>query len=214
MGRSTKPYTEDELLDRCADAAWRYCQSHRAAINEKAKIRMRSRRDALKRAPSTIQLEYAMGKSPKTPLASTLATKNPPAKASVQTITKAPHPRAPGSPTPLLLTDITAGDDDDEERDAESQPDNSDEDGWQGDSEREVPQRRQQLIGWDSLRLKSVQLRLRVTFFVGESVGSLAMSGIKAIRPHYDPLKTVTNHTMPLSSSRQALRNNTVDFSH
>ncbi|KAJ7741967.1 hypothetical protein DFH07DRAFT_777892 [Mycena maculata] len=50
--------TQEEILDRRAHIAWKYRECNRAVINEKAKLHMRRRREALKKAPSEIQLEY------------------------------------------------------------------------------------------------------------------------------------------------------------
>ncbi|KAJ7036484.1 hypothetical protein C8F04DRAFT_1258049 [Mycena alexandri] len=47
--------TDAEVLDRRAQAAWEYRQRHRAAVNEKARLRMQKRREALKHASSDVQ---------------------------------------------------------------------------------------------------------------------------------------------------------------
>ncbi|KAJ7020704.1 hypothetical protein C8F04DRAFT_1274620 [Mycena alexandri] len=50
-----KRSTDAEVLARRAQAAWQYRQRNRAAVNERARIRMQKRREALKNAPSDFQ---------------------------------------------------------------------------------------------------------------------------------------------------------------
>ncbi|KAJ7716567.1 hypothetical protein B0H16DRAFT_1741230 [Mycena metata] len=72
--KSKKAPTDARILERRAQAAWEYRQRNRAAVNERAKLRMQKsveylspaypinfcrRRDALKHAPSEIQQEAA-----------------------------------------------------------------------------------------------------------------------------------------------------------
>ncbi|KAJ6478378.1 hypothetical protein C8R45DRAFT_934149 [Mycena sanguinolenta] len=135
MGTAKKKPTNQEL-DRRADAAWQYRQKNREATNAKAKTQMRRWREALKHASSAVQLEYAMraaqyrhkyqqqpsprealGKA-QTPQPATHKTPKPakqpsPREAFRKTQMQAhSRPRAPGSPTPLSLSDIAAQDDD------------------------------------------------------------------------------------------------------
>ncbi|KAJ7796573.1 hypothetical protein B0H13DRAFT_1934517, partial [Mycena leptocephala] len=58
--KQTKKPTQDEILDRRAQAAWEYRQRNRQAVNERAKIRMRERREQLKTAPNAVQLEHSL----------------------------------------------------------------------------------------------------------------------------------------------------------
>ncbi|KAJ7106122.1 hypothetical protein C8R43DRAFT_1140610 [Mycena crocata] len=61
MARSKKPKPSEEVVkERRAQAAWEYRQRNPAAINEKARLRMRDRREALRTAPSGIQLLHAV----------------------------------------------------------------------------------------------------------------------------------------------------------
>ncbi|KAJ7820054.1 hypothetical protein B0H13DRAFT_2378049 [Mycena leptocephala] len=174
--------TRDEVLDRRAQAAWNYRQRNQEAINAKAKLRMRQRRETLLTAPSAVQLEHSIRaaqyrrnylertKKPVKPLAKVPSKKSQPTtvtrvapaanqqnqKQSAVTPSRAskpvakpapkpklprqgilptpsvhPRPRIPGSPSPRSLGDIADGDDD-----AESEMD-SDDDGWDADSERD-----------------------------------------------------------------------------
>ncbi|KAJ7716046.1 hypothetical protein DFH07DRAFT_785490 [Mycena maculata] len=52
--------TQDEILDQRAQAAWEYHQRNKEAINAKARVRMRRRREELKTASSDIQQEYTV----------------------------------------------------------------------------------------------------------------------------------------------------------
>ncbi|KAJ7665346.1 hypothetical protein DFH06DRAFT_1323741 [Mycena polygramma] len=56
--KTTKARNDPELLDGAALRAWRYRQRHRDSVNEKAKARMRQKREQLKSAPSAVQHEY------------------------------------------------------------------------------------------------------------------------------------------------------------
>ncbi|KAK7033757.1 hypothetical protein R3P38DRAFT_3185520 [Favolaschia claudopus] len=58
MARPKSKLTKEQLLERRAQAAWEYRQ--RAAVNEKARLRMRARRERLRRAPADVQSEYAV----------------------------------------------------------------------------------------------------------------------------------------------------------
>ncbi|KAJ7649150.1 hypothetical protein DFH06DRAFT_1332171 [Mycena polygramma] len=55
-----KSRTPDEVLDRRAQLAREYRERNREKVNEKARLRMRRRREALQKAPSAIQLEYSV----------------------------------------------------------------------------------------------------------------------------------------------------------
>ncbi|KAJ7666209.1 hypothetical protein DFH06DRAFT_1322828 [Mycena polygramma] len=55
-----KSRTPDEVLDRRAQLAREYRERNREKINEKARLRMRRRREALQKAPSAIQLDYSV----------------------------------------------------------------------------------------------------------------------------------------------------------
>ncbi|KAJ7734682.1 hypothetical protein B0H16DRAFT_1731742 [Mycena metata] len=46
-----------EVLARRAQTAWEYCQRNRTVVNEKARVRVQKRREALKEAPSDVQQE-------------------------------------------------------------------------------------------------------------------------------------------------------------
>ncbi|KAJ7752278.1 hypothetical protein B0H16DRAFT_1723624 [Mycena metata] len=58
---TTKPKrkraADEEILARRAHAAWEYRQRNRAVVNEKARVRMQKRREALRHAPSDVQQE-------------------------------------------------------------------------------------------------------------------------------------------------------------
>ncbi|KAK6984034.1 hypothetical protein R3P38DRAFT_2807230 [Favolaschia claudopus] len=60
MGRPRTKLTQEQILARRAQAAWEYRQRHRAAVNEKARLRMRAHREKLRRAPADVQVEYAV----------------------------------------------------------------------------------------------------------------------------------------------------------
>ncbi|KAK7022210.1 hypothetical protein R3P38DRAFT_3173188 [Favolaschia claudopus] len=68
MARPKSKLTKEQILERRAQAAWEYRQRltnvererHRAAVNEKARARMRARREKLRRAPADVQLEHAV----------------------------------------------------------------------------------------------------------------------------------------------------------
>ncbi|KAJ7678251.1 hypothetical protein DFH06DRAFT_1317029 [Mycena polygramma] len=52
--------TAEEQLEGDAQRAWAYRQRHREKINEKARLRMRRRREELAKAPSAIRQEYTV----------------------------------------------------------------------------------------------------------------------------------------------------------
>ncbi|KAK7019062.1 hypothetical protein R3P38DRAFT_3200303 [Favolaschia claudopus] len=58
MARPKSKLSKEELLARRAQAAYEYRQ--RASVNEKARLRMRARREKLRRAPADVQLEHAV----------------------------------------------------------------------------------------------------------------------------------------------------------
>ncbi|KAK7019474.1 hypothetical protein R3P38DRAFT_3194269 [Favolaschia claudopus] len=78
MGRPRSKLSPEEILARRAQAAWEYRQRcvllilppapapadlrvrHKAAVNEKARLRMRAHRQKLQQAPASVQLEYAV----------------------------------------------------------------------------------------------------------------------------------------------------------
>ncbi|KAK6992991.1 hypothetical protein R3P38DRAFT_3224402 [Favolaschia claudopus] len=60
MARPKSKLTRQEILSRRAQAAWEYRQRNKAAVNEKARLRMRDRREKLRRASAAVQLEYAV----------------------------------------------------------------------------------------------------------------------------------------------------------
>ncbi|KAJ7046289.1 hypothetical protein C8F04DRAFT_1248538 [Mycena alexandri] len=60
MARSKPKLTQEEVLDRRAQAAREYRQRHRESVNEKARLRMQKRRAALLTAPSAVQLEQSV----------------------------------------------------------------------------------------------------------------------------------------------------------
>ncbi|KAJ6449415.1 hypothetical protein C8R47DRAFT_1224965 [Mycena vitilis] len=184
MVRKKSKRTPEEIRDRRADKAWAYRQRNRETVNEKARLRMRQKREALKSAPSAVQLEHAIrseqyrrhymdrckeAMKPLPKLPGKVVKASSPVKAAVQTpprqrprASKAPPtpkkkgvapPQSPsvrtctpsekktreptqvtlqsrarvsGSPCPRSLADIDKDDDED-----------TDEEGWEGDSERE-----------------------------------------------------------------------------
>ncbi|KAK6992476.1 hypothetical protein R3P38DRAFT_2802772 [Favolaschia claudopus] len=60
MARRESKYTPEELRQRRAQASWEYRQRNQAATNDKARLRMRAKREKLLRAPSAVQLEYSV----------------------------------------------------------------------------------------------------------------------------------------------------------
>ncbi|KAJ7608094.1 hypothetical protein DFH06DRAFT_1347127 [Mycena polygramma] len=46
--------------EAAADSAWKYRQKNREAVNQRARLRMREKRERLKDAPSAVQLEYSV----------------------------------------------------------------------------------------------------------------------------------------------------------
>ncbi|KAJ7226776.1 hypothetical protein GGX14DRAFT_555363 [Mycena pura] len=59
MPRRKSNLSRQDILERQAQAAWEYRQRNKVTINQKAKERMRERRQRLLTAPSAVQLEYA-----------------------------------------------------------------------------------------------------------------------------------------------------------
>ncbi|KAJ7122478.1 hypothetical protein C8R46DRAFT_1238300 [Mycena filopes] len=60
MSNRKSKISQEELLERRAQAAWEYRQRNREAVNAKARIRMRRKREALQSAPSAVQLEHTV----------------------------------------------------------------------------------------------------------------------------------------------------------
>ncbi|KAK7033887.1 hypothetical protein R3P38DRAFT_3186201 [Favolaschia claudopus] len=60
MARPKSKLTRQEILNRRAQAAWEYRQRNKAAVNEKARVRMRAHREKLRRSSAAVQLEYAV----------------------------------------------------------------------------------------------------------------------------------------------------------